>query len=47
MYKRDFFLVPVNIKLFTCLFFMCTGVITLPVLLLLCIGEDLSLIPIT
>ena len=47
MYKCENVLVPVNLISLSVYFFLCTGVVTLTVFVLLFIGKDLSPIPIT
>ena len=47
MYKCKIILEPVNQNSLPVYFFLYTGVVTIPVFLLLCIGKDLSPIPIT
>ena len=42
IYKHDIILAPVNKKIFTCLFYFCTGAVTLHVVLVLFVGKDLS-----
>ena len=47
MYKCEIILVPANLKSLPLYFFLCTGVVTLPICVLLCIGKDLPPITIT